>query len=184
MKPASSLTVRQKEILDYIISEVETKGFPPSVREIGQEFGLSSSSTVQSHLRILEKKGFIKRHASKPRSIEVLNKINRLKVRHIPILNSIIKGQPVFSSENIVGLYPLPEDFSSSPKLFMVLMEADSLNDVGILKDDYIVVSYEDNFVEDDIVVRIVDSRWEIGKFKKENPNSWLGKAVGIIRKF
>ena len=115
MADRSTLTSRQREILDLISSTVNKRGYPPSVREIGEVVGLSSPSTVHSHLSTLAAEGFIKRDPTKPRAIEVVQQdgaipISRAVVRDVPLVGSIAAGSPILAEEDIEEIYPLPTE--------------------------------------------------------------------------
>lgn len=108
----SSLTERQRQILDFVREYVYTKGYPPAVREIGLAVGLSSSASVHSHLQKLEKLGFLQRDPSKPRAIELTQEASwRQKiVVPVPLVGNVTAGQPILALENIEETYPLPLD--------------------------------------------------------------------------
>ena len=114
------LTRRQQEILDFIRGELHRRGYPPSVREIGEAVGLSSSSTVHSHLAALEAKGFIRRDPSKPRALEVLDYretergIDYGSVRAVPLVGHVAAGQPILASENIEQTMSLPAELAAA----------------------------------------------------------------------
>ncbi len=108
----AKLSKRQQDILDFIKSEVKLKGYPPSVREIGEAVGLASSSTVHGHLSRLESKGLIRRDPTKPRAIEVLDQDVNSKVPpvvSVPIVGKVTAGQPISAIENVEEYFPLPE---------------------------------------------------------------------------
>ena len=115
MPDRTTLTARQREILDLIRTTVAERGYPPSVREIGDEVGLSSPSTVHSHLTTLANEGFRRRDPSKPRAIEVIKDdgaiaISRAAVRDVPLVGSIAAGSPILADEDIEEIYPLPTE--------------------------------------------------------------------------
>ncbi len=120
----AKLSKRQQQILDFIKQEVRTKGYPPSVREIGEAVGLASSSTVHGHLARLESKGFIRRDPTKPRAIEILDEyesIPKTNVVNVPIVGKVTAGQPITAIENIEEYFPLPERFvSPDDQVFML----------------------------------------------------------------
>src|SRR5207247_5325428 len=112
------LTPRQQQVLEFVDSEVRRKGYPPSVREIGEAVGLSSSSTVHAHLAALQDKGYLRRDPTKPRAIEVCFEpgsgaaVDRRPVRHVPLLGDVAAGTGVLAAENVEEILPLPEDFT------------------------------------------------------------------------
>jgi repressor LexA len=144
--PAVELTERQRQVLEFIDVEVRRRGYPPSVREIGEAVGLSSPSTVHAHLAALQDKGYLKRDPSKPRAIEVALEpttgaaVERRPARHVPLLGDVAAGTGVLAAENIEELLPLPEDFTGAGDLFMVRVRGDSMIEAGIFDGDYVVV--------------------------------------------
>ncbi|MDZ4169425.1 MAG: transcriptional repressor LexA [Coriobacteriia bacterium] len=155
------LTKRQQQILDFIRAEIHRKGYPPSVREIGDAVGLSSSSTVHSHLSALESKGFIRRDPSKPRALEVFDfrdtdsAIDFGQVHAVPIVGQVAAGQPILASENIEGTLPLPAEFSGE-RTFILKVRGDSMIEAGILNGDFVVVKQQETASNGEIVVAMV----------------------------
>jgi repressor LexA len=142
----TDLTPRQRQVLEFIDAEVRERGYPPSVREIGEAVGLSSSSTVHAHLAALEEKGFLRRDPTKPRAIEIHFEsssgaaIERRPVRHVPLVGDVAAGTGVLAAENIEETVPMPEDFTGAGQLFMLRVRGESMIDAGILDGDYVVV--------------------------------------------
>jgi len=158
----STLTARQREILDLIISTVASRGYPPSVREIGDAVGLSSPSTVHSHLSTLANEGFIRRDPSKPRAIEVIQPdgaipISRAAVRDVPLVGSIAAGSPIIAEEDIEEIYPLPTELVGQEPVFMLTIRGDSMINAGILDRDYVVVQKQTTARKGQIVAALVD---------------------------
>ena len=153
------LTDRQLQILDFIEQELRDRGYPPSVREIGEAVGLASPSTVHSHLATLERLGFLRRDPTKPRAIEVRYDPNsgaaleRRPVRHVPLVGDVAAGTDVLAQENVEELLPLPTDFTGDGELFMLRVRGDSMVDAGILDGDFIVVRSQPTATNGDIVV-------------------------------
>ena len=120
------LTTRQRQVLEFIDSEVRQRGYPPSVREIGEAVGLSSPSTVHAHLAALQDKGYLRRDPSKPRAIEVTLEpstgadVDRRPVRHVPLLGDVAAGTGVLAVEQVEELMPVPEDLTGDGELFML----------------------------------------------------------------
>jgi repressor LexA len=167
------LTERQIEILDYIKKEIKTKGYPPTVREIGHVVGLSSSSTVHGHLTILEQKGYIKRDPTKPRAIEITDgsyvPIQREMI-NIPIIGKITAGLPIFAEENVEEHFPVPLDFvSAKNELFILQVSGESMIEAGILDGDYVIIEKTDIATNGDIVAALIDDEATIKRFYKEN---------------
>jgi repressor LexA len=142
----TDLTPRQRQVLEFVDSEVRRRGYPPSVREIGEAVGLSSSSTVHAHLAALQDKGYLMRDPTKPRAIEVRfdvesgAAVERRPVRHVPLVGDVAAGTGVLAVENVEETLPLPEDFTGDGQLFMVRVRGDSMIDAGIFDGDYVVV--------------------------------------------
>src|ERR1700722_10295259 len=153
------LTGKRREILDFIASFLQAHGYPPSVREIGEAVGLTSSSTVHTHLTTLQKQGFLRRDPTKPRAIWVFYDssspppIERRPARHVPLVGDVAAGTDVLAQENIEELLPLPEDFTGDGQLFMLRVRGDSMITAGILDGDYVVVRQQDDADKGDIVV-------------------------------
>jgi repressor LexA len=121
----SELTGKRREILDFIAAHQREKGYPPSVREIGEAVGLTSSSTVHTHLQTLQRRGFLRRDPTKPRAIEVRydamsgTAVERRPARHVPLLGEVAAGTDVLAQQNVEEVLPLPEDFTGDGQLFM-----------------------------------------------------------------
>jgi len=155
----AALTGRQRQVLEFVDTEVRRRGYPPSVREIGEAIGLSSSSTVHAHLAALESKGYLRRDPTKPRAIEVCfdpesgATVDRRPVRHVPLVGDVAAGTGVLAAENIEETFPLPEDFTGDGQLFMLRVRGDSMIEAGILDRDYVVVRQQDSADAGDVVV-------------------------------
>jgi repressor LexA len=153
------LTERQQQVLDFIELQMRERGYPPSVREIGEAIGLTSPSTVHAHLNALERMGYIRRDPSKPRAIEVRYDPNsgaaleRRPARHVPLLGDVAAGTDVLAQENIEELLPVPADFTGEGELFMLRVRGESMIEAGILDGDYVVVRAQPMVNEGDIVV-------------------------------
>lgn len=156
---ALGLTERQRQVLEFIDVEVRRRGYPPSVREIGEAVGLSSPSTVHAHLAALQDKGYLKRDPSKPRAIEVALEpttgaaVERRPARHVPLLGDVAAGTGVLAAENVEELLPIPEDFTGNGNLFMLRVRGESMIDAGIFDGDYVVVRSQDSAEAGDTVV-------------------------------
>jgi repressor LexA len=155
----TELTGKRREILDFIAAQLRERGYPPSVREIGEAVGLTSSSTVHTHLTTLQRQGFLRRDPTKPRAIEVRYDTNsglaieRRPARHIPLVGTVAAGTDVLAEENIEELLPLPEDFTGEGQLFMLQVRGESMIDAGILDGDYVVVRQQQEADKGDVVV-------------------------------
>jgi repressor LexA len=155
----SELTPRQRQILEYIDETVRVRGYPPSVREIGEAVGLASSSTVHNHLASLQQKGYLVRDPTKPRAIEVHFEKGsgaireRRPVQHVPLVGDVAAGTGVLAEENVDEVYPLPEDFTGQGTLFMLKVRGNSMIEAGILDGDYVVVRQQPTADNGDIIV-------------------------------
>jgi len=172
----ASLTSRQREILDLISSTVADRGYPPSVREIGDIVGLSSPSTVHSHLSTLAAEGFIRRDPSKPRAIEVISDdgaipISRAAVRDVPLVGSIAAGSPILAEEDIEEVYPLPTELVGQEPVFMLKIRGDSMIDLGIFDRDYVVVQKQQTASNGQIVAALVEGEEATVKTFKRTGN-------------
>jgi repressor LexA len=153
------LTERQRTILECIEQSMRDRGYPPSVREIGETVGLSSSSTVHSHLSSLQKMGYLRRDPTKPRAIEVRfdpatgSQAERRPVRHIPLIGNVAAGTGVLSEERVEEILPMPEDFTGDGNLFMLRVRGESMINAGILDGDLVVVKQAAEIRNGDIVV-------------------------------
>ena len=152
-------TARQLEILTFIERSLRERGYPPSVREIGEAVGLTSPSTVHTHLATLQRLGYLRRDPTKPRAIEVRfdpnsgAAIERRPVSHVPLVGDVAAGTDVLAEENVEELLPLPTDFTGEGELFMLRVRGDSMVDAGILDGDYVVVRSQSTAEQGEIVV-------------------------------
>lgn len=200
------LSKRQQMIVDFIKSEVEVKGYPPSVREIAKAVGLASSSTVHGHLERIEKKGYIRRDPTKPRAIEVvdlsMNNVTKDVARYAPVIGKVTAGLPITAVENIDEYTPVPSSMAStSDNLFVLVVEGESMINAGILDGDKVIVKQQTTANNGDIVVAMnEDDEATVKRFYKEkdhfrlqpeNDNlepilldkvSILGKVIGLYR--
>jgi len=157
------ISKRQQDILDFIKDEVRSKGYPPSVREIGEAVGLASSSTVHGHLARLESKGLIRRDPTKPRAIEILEvdeaaNIPRNKVVNVPVVGKVTAGLPITAIENVEEYFPLPESLApADEQVFMLEIMGESMIEAGILDGDYVVVKQQQTANNGDIVVAMTE---------------------------
>lgn len=201
------LSSRQHAILDFIKKEVKDKGYPPSVREIGEAVGLASSSTVHGHLARLEKKGLIRRDPTKPRAIEILDELDLAEEEttvptvKIPVVGKVTAGEPILAVENVEEYFVLPERMVGSDTIYMLKVQGNSMIEAGILDGDYVIVRQQSVANNGDIVVAMTeDEEATVKTFYKEknhirlqpeNPDlepillpsvTILGKVVGVFR--
>jgi repressor LexA len=181
---AEVLTTKRRQILDCISASLRDRGYPPSVREIGEAVGLTSSSTVHAHLAVLQREGYLRRDPTKPRAIEVrfdpTSKLvaDQRPVRHVPLVGEVAAGTGVLAQENIEELVPLPEDFTGSGSLFMVQVRGDSMVDDGILDGDFVVVRQQHDADDGDTVVAgIPDGEATVKRFRRDGGSVVLTPA-------
>jgi repressor LexA len=200
------LSKRQQDILNFIKKEVQDKGYPPSVREIGEAVGLASSSTVHGHLARLESKGLIRRDPTKPRAIEIRDMEDEMTPRisavNVPIIGKVTAGQPITAVENVEDYFPLPDRYvAPDEQVFMLEVMGDSMIEAGILDGDYVIVRQQQSANNGDIVVAMTeDDEATVKRFFKEKDYirlqpenstlepiivrnvSILGKVIGVYR--
>lgn len=155
------LSERQREVLEFIRATVADRGYPPSVREIGEAVGLSSPSTVHSHLSSLVKAGAIRRDPTKPRAIEILEAAPDTPdlaedLRDVPLVGRIAAGAPILASEDIEDVYPLPESLVGTGPVFMLRVKGDSMVNAGILEGDLVVVRRQPDADDGSIVAAML----------------------------
>ena len=198
------LTPRQKQILDFIRQEVRKKNYPPSVREIGEAVGLSSSSTVHAHLSKLEQKGLIRRNPTKPRAIELLEYEQEpayiADVIHVPVVGQVTAGQPILAEENIEEYFPLPKVMVRNDTVFLLRVRGDSMINAGIMNGDYVIVRRQETAQSGEIVVAMLEDEATVKRIYKEKDHirlependlyepirspfiSVIGKVIGVFR--
>jgi repressor LexA len=203
----TKLSKRQQDILSFIKDEVRKKGYPPSVREIGEAVGLASSSTVHGHLARLESKGLIRRDPTKPRAIEILEidqdtPTPKYSIVNVPVVGRVTAGQPITAIENVEEYFPLPDTLvPSEEQVFMLEVMGDSMIDAGILDGDYVIVKQQQTANNGEIVVAMTEEdeatvkrffkEKDFIRLQPENPTmepiilrnvSILGKVIGVYR--
>ena len=192
----------QQKILDFIRSEIETKGYPPSVREICAAVGLRSTSSVHMHLTQLEKQGVIRRDATKPRALELLDS-PLSRGRSVPLVGKVTAGQPILAIENIEDYLIIPNDLAAQEEdLFALRVQGESMIEAGILDGDIVVVHSQEQAENGDIVVALIDDEatlkrifYEDGHVRLQPENHAMppiivdhadvrGKLVALVRRF
>jgi repressor LexA len=180
----TTLTARQREILEVIEASMQERGYPPSVREIGEAVGLNSPSTVHNHLATLQKLGYLRRDPTKPRAMEVRFDTNsgiameRRPARHVPLIGDVAAGTNVLAQQNVEDLIPLPTDFTGEGELFMLRVRGDSMIDAGILDGDYVVARQQKVADNGDIVVAgIPGDEATVKTYKRSGDNVTLVPA-------
>ena len=202
------LSERQQQVLDYIRDTVNGRGYPPSVREIGEAVGLNSPSTVHSHLNSLVKAGAIRKDPSKPRALVVLDQqaptTADSRVRDIPLLGRIAAGTPILAAEQVESVMPLPTELVGEGPVFLLEVNGDSMIDAGIHEGDLVAVHSQPDALDGEIVAALIDGeeatirrlRRKKGKviLESENPAyepmvfadgvELIGKVVSVLRRY
>lgn len=165
------ISKKQQEILDYIKSEILNRGFPPAVREICEAVNLKSTSSVHAHLEALEKNGYIRRDATKPRAFEIIDdnfNLVRREVVNVPLVGTVAAGQPILAVENVEGYFPIPSEFMPNEQSFMLKVKGDSMINAGIFDGDQVLVKQQPTADNGDIVVAMVEDSATVKTFYKE----------------
>lgn len=198
------ISKKQEEILEYIKSEIISRGFPPSVRDICEAVHLKSTSSVHSHLETLEKNGYIKRDPSKPRAIEILDEnfnMLRREMVSVPVVGRVAAGMPILAEENIESYFPVPAEFMPNAETFMLTVKGESMINAGIFDNDRILVKCQKTAENGDMIVALVDGDSatvktyykEDGHYRLQPENDTmdpiivdhmevLGKVIGVFR--
>ena len=204
------LTERQRRILAEIRHAVETRGYPPSVREIGEIVGLTSPSSVNYHLKALERKGYLRRDPHRPRALEVLlpderdttgSGDDRPTPRYVPLVGRIAAGGPILAEQSIESVFPLPAELVGDGELFLLSVVGDSMIDAAICDGDWVVVRRQPDASNGDIVAALLDEEATVKTFKRRDGHIWLlphnesfepingddaqilGKVVAVLRR-
>lgn len=204
------LTERQQQVLDYISHTVVERGYPPSVREIGDAVGLSSPSSVHAILNALVEAGAIRKDPSKPRAIVVVDqkmpaaRSSDERVRDVPVLGRIAAGTPILAAEHVEEVLPLPVDLVGNDPVFLLEIKGDSMIGAGIFDGDLVAVRSQPDALDGEIVAALIDGeeatvkrlRREAGKviLVSENPSyepmvfsdgvELVGKVVSVLRRY
>ncbi len=208
--PNEKLTPKQEEILNFIKQEILAKGYPPSVREICEAVTLKSTSSVHAHLESLERKGYIRKDPTKPRTIEVVDdsfNVLRSEIISIPMIGRVAAGVPLLAEENIEGYFPIPAEFMPNNEAFILTVHGNSMVNIGILDGDMIIVERKSTASNGEIVVALVadeassEPAATVKRFYKEdgyirlqpendtmeplivNGCEIIGKVIGVYRK-
>ena len=200
------ISAKQREILEYIKSEILSRGYPPAVREICEAVNLKSTSSVHSHLETLEKNGFIRRDPTKPRAIEICDdnfQMVRTETASLPVIGTVAAGTPILAEENIDSYFPVPaEILPNGEPSFVLKVKGDSMINVGIFNGDQIFVQQCNTARNGDLIVALVDDSATVKTFYKEKDHirlqpenddmdpiivddcQILGKVFGVFRYF
>lgn len=194
---ASGLTQRQQRILTTLKESIEKRGYPPSIREIGEAVGLASSSSVAHQLRVLEEKGFIKRDPNRPRALEVFipevlaarrsissageSTIDETgagdavpAAHYVPLVGRIAAGGPILAEERVEEVFPLPRTLVGEGTLFLLEVSGDSMIDAAICNGDYVVVRQEQTAENGDIVAALIEGEATVKTFQRREGKVWL----------
>jgi len=208
MNSSNSLNQRQKLILDFIQERIKTKGYPPSVREIGEAVGLKSSSTVHAYLLQLEDKGYIRKDPSKPRAIIPIKRPDSpapesesdLSTINLPVVGNVAAGTPILATENIESYFPIPVDFVGRGNHYILRVKGESMIEAGILDGDFLIVREQADASNGEIVVAMLEDEATVKRYykrdeyielKPENSTmqpivssevAILGKVTGLLR--
>ncbi|MGN0415856.1 MAG: transcriptional repressor LexA [Agathobacter sp.] len=205
MSSYGKITDKQREILEYIKSEILNRGYPPTVRDICEAVHLKSTSSVHSHLESLEKNGYIRRDPTKPRAIEIVDdnfNLTRREVVNVPMVGRVAAGQPILAVENIDAYFPIPSEFMPNEESFMLKVQGESMINAGIFDGDHILVEKCNTAHNGEMVVALVDDSATVKTFYKEKGHirlqpendtmdpiivpdcKILGKVFGVFRFF
>jgi repressor LexA len=175
------ITERQRKVLEGIHHIARERGYPPTVREIGERLGLRSSCTVQRHLEALERKGYIKRRPTKARSIEIIQAEDPTMVPvpmvPVPIVGTVAAGQPILAAENIEEIFPLPRDIVKDDQCFMLRVKGDSMIEAGIFDGDHVVVRQQPYAEDGDIVVAMIGEEATVKYLRRRRNRVYLEPA-------
>ncbi len=194
---ATGLTPRQQRVLTVIVESVEQRGYPPSMREIGEAVGLASSSSVAHQLRTLEEKGYIKRDPNRPRALEVLlpdalasrravgtateSSVDetgvgdhRPSAAYVPVVGRIAAGGPILAEERVEDVFPLPKTLVGDGTLFLLEVSGDSMIDAAICSGDYVVVRQQPTAENGEIVAAMIDGEATVKTFRRVDGQVWL----------
>lgn len=200
----AGLTVRQRRVLEVIRNSVDRRGYPPSLREIGEWVGLTSPSSVAHQLAALERKGFIRRDPNRPRAIEVVSPDSEPQDRgyrsgdrraseilddgadetgvgdarptpsYVPVVGRIAAGGPILADEVVEDVFPLPRQLVGEGSLFLLKVVGDSMVDAAICDGDWVVVRQQPTADNGDIVAALLDNEATVKTFKRRDGHVWL----------
>ncbi len=194
---ATGLTPRQQRVLAHIKDCLEARGYPPSMREIGQAVGLTSTSSVSHQLRVLQEKGYLKRDPNRPRALEVFlpevmarrralgsgeeSSVDETGIgdvspqaTNVPLVGRIAAGGPILAEERIEEIFPLPRQLVGDGQLFLLEVSGESMIDAAICNGDYVVVRQEQTAENGDIVAALIDGEATVKTFQRKDGQVWL----------
>jgi repressor LexA len=184
----SGLTERQRTILDVIRASVTSRGYPPSIREIGDAVGLTSTSSVAHQLRTLERKGYLRRDPNRPRAVDVRTPEDMAHIvatevagsdalpepTFVPVLGRIAAGGPILAEEAVEDVFPLPKELVGEGSLFLLKVVGESMVDAAICDGDWVVVRQQNVADNGDIVAAMIDGEATVKTFKRTGGQVWL----------
>jgi repressor LexA len=207
----TGLTPRQRRVLEVIRDAVERRGYPPSVREIGEAVGLTSSSSVHHQLAVLQRKGFLRRDPNRPRAVEVRaanvpdeepgHTDGRPTPSYVPVVGRIAAGGPILAEELVEEVFPLPKSIVGEGTLFLLKVVGESMIDAAITDGDWVVVRQQPTADNGDMVAAMIDGEATVKTFKRRDGHVWLlphnpafqpilgdeatvlGRVVAVLRK-
>ncbi len=194
---ATGLTARQQRILEHLRDFMERRGYPPSMREIGEAVGLTSSSSVAHQLKVLEEKGFVRRDPNRPRALEVfLPEVMAARrsvssadetsydetgmgdalptATYVRMLGRIAAGGPILAEENLETVFPLPQELVGGGELFMLEVKGESMIDAAICDGDYVVIKQAQTAENGEIVAALIDGEATVKTFQRKGGQVWL----------
>ena len=181
---AHGLTPRQQRVLTVIRESLTSRGYPPSMREIGERVGLTSSSSVAHQLRVLEEKGYLKRDPNRPRALSVSSPeeladetgVNdaRPTPAYVPVVGRIAAGGPILAEERVEEVFPLPKELVGEGTLFLLEVVGDSMIEAAICSGDYVVVRQQPTAENGEIVAALIDGEATVKSFQRKNGAVWL----------
>jgi repressor LexA len=193
---ATGLTPRQRRVLSVIRDSVESRGYPPSMREIGVAVGLTSSSSVAHQLRVLEGKGFLRRDPNRPRAVEVLlpdagprravgpaadtpydetgSGDDRPAAVYVPVVGRIAAGGPILAEERVEQVFPLPRELVGEGTLFLLEVKGDSMVEAAICDGDFVVVRQQPTAENGEIVAAMIDGEATVKTLQRKADEIWL----------
>ncbi|MBP2477242.1 repressor LexA [Crossiella equi] len=204
----AGLTPRQSKVLEVIKDWLERFGYPPSIREIGEAVGLNSTSSVAHQLRALERKGYLRRDANRPRAYGVRSpegeeepEFDRPSPTYVPVVGRIAAGGPILAEESVEEVFPLPKELVGEGSLFLLKVVGDSMVDAAITNGDWVAVRQQPDAENGDVVAAMIDGEATVKTFKRRDGHVWLmphnpayepilgdeakilGKVVAVLRR-
>ncbi|WP_324605640.1 transcriptional repressor LexA [Streptomyces sp. NRRL S-350] len=207
----AGLTERQRRVIEVIRDSVQRRGYPPSMREIGQAVGLSSTSSVAHQLMALERKGFLRRDPHRPRAYEVrgvevarpntAETAGRPSTSYVPLVGRIAAGGPILAEQTVEDVFPLPRQLVGEGELFALTVRGDSMIEAAICDGDWVTVRRQPVAENGDIVAAMIDGEATVKRLKREDGRIWLmphnpayepingdnatilGKVVAVLRR-